>query len=174
MKPLLAAVLISLAPVGGFTQEAVRSAEHSFSWPLPASWERTTPRTAAQYATQIKGSRGAYNCSLLVSPKKFTIEQLIKDQKTNPRVYFDNAVLPRFPTSKFVGSSITKFGSQDALLTEYIYTAQNVGTTASFFGATLVTVWKDHFYIMTFECAPTDADFGRTLFQQLMSGFSFF
>ncbi len=149
------------------------SREHHFRWPLPASWEQTKPLTGAQYSVIIKGSKGQFNCSLLVSPKKFSIEELIKEQKSNPRVYFNNAVLPSFPSSTFIRSALTKFGSQDALLNEYIYTVENIGTTFSFFGWTLVTVWKDSFYIMTCECPKNDADLGRDLFQHVLTGFTF-
>jgi hypothetical protein len=151
----------------------VQSKDHNFAWPIPASWEQTAPRTAAQYALQVKGSQGAFNCSLLVAPKKFSIEQLIEDQKSNPRVYFDNAVLPRFPDSKFIASSVSMLGSQNAILTEYVYTAKNLDAAFSFHAFTLVTVWKDHFYIMTFECSTKDAEFGRALFQHLIAGFTF-
>jgi hypothetical protein len=151
----------------------IQSKEHRFSWPIPAMWEITKPLTSAQYAVQMKGSEGAYNCSILVSPKKFSLDDLIKDQKTHPRVYFNNAVLPRFPDSKFLASSISKLGSQNALLTEYIYTFKNLDLAVSFQAYTLVSVWKDNFYIMTFECPTKDAAFGKTLFQQLIRGFSF-
>jgi hypothetical protein len=151
----------------------IKSKDHLFSWPLPAMWEKTKPLTSAQYAVMMKGSKGAYNCSILVSPKRFSVDDLIKQQKTNPRVYFDNAVLPGFPESKFFGSSLSKLGSQNALLTEYVYTAKNLDLEFSFHAFTLVTVWKENFYIMTFECPKDDAAFGRTLFQQLILGFSF-
>lgn len=121
----------------------------------------------------MKGSKGAYNCSILVSPKRFSVDDLIKEQKSNPRVYFNNAVIPRFPESKFFASSISKLGSQNALLTEYLYTAKNLDVVVSFHAFTLVSVWKDSFYIITFECPKEDAAFGRTLFQQLILGFSF-
>lgn len=149
------------------------SERHHFTWPLPASWEKTSPRTAAQYAVQIKGSKGEFNCSLLVSPKRFSIEELITEQKTNPRVYFDNAVIQSHPQSTFVQSALTKFGSQPALLNEYFYTVENLGATFTFFGATLVTVWKENFYIMTFECSKKDADLGRAIYQRLLAGFMF-
>lgn len=151
----------------------IKSKKHRFSWPIPAMWEATKPLTDAQYSVRMKGSKGAYNCSILVSPKKFSIDDLIKEQKTNPRVYFNNCVLPRFPDSNFLGSSITKFGSQNAVLTECICTAKNLDLVAKFHAYTLVTVWKDNFYIMTFECPTEDAAFGKALFQQLVLGFSF-
>ncbi|MCX8496443.1 MAG: hypothetical protein ORN51_09710 [Akkermansiaceae bacterium] len=154
-------------------QEMIQNKEHRFSWPVPALWEKTNPLTAAQYAVIMKGSKGAYNCSLLVSPKKFSVDDLIKNQKTNPRVYFDNAVLPRFPGSKFVAQKISTLGSQKALLTEYIYKVKNLDLEVSVHAFTLVAVWKDKFYIMTFECPTDDPDFGRALFQQLIIGFSF-
>lgn len=151
----------------------VQSKDHCFSWPIPAMWEKTKPLTSAQHAVQMAGSKGAYNCSILVSPKRFSVDDLIKEQKTNPRVYFDNAVLPRFPDSKFVASSTSKLGSQPALLTEYVYTVKNLDVIISVHAYTLVAVWKDKFYIMTFECPKDDAAFGKTLLQQLILGFSF-
>lgn len=136
-------------------------------------WEETKPLTSAQHAVQMKGSKGAYNCSILVSPKKFSVDDLIKEQKNNPRVYFDNAVLPRFPGSKFVASKISALGSQKALLTEYVYKVKNLDLEVSVHAFTLVAVWKDKFYIITFECPTDDPEFGRALFQQLIIGFSF-
>ena len=176
MRTLLAvAILFTLSSSALLAQqpEYIRSKDHNFSWLVPGDWEQTTPRTGAQYAVQIKGSRGEFNCSLLVSPKGFSIEQLIKEQKSNPRIYFDNAILPRFPGSKFFASSISKLGSHDAVLTDYVYTVKYFNTVFSFQAFTLVTVWKDHIYIMTFECPTKDAEFGRTLFQVLITGFSF-
>jgi hypothetical protein len=149
------------------------SEKHHFTWPLPASWEKTPPLTGAQYAVRIKGSKGEFNCSLLVAPKRFTIEELINEQKKNPRVYFDNAVIRSFPKSTFIQSALTKFGSQPALLNEYFYTVENLGATFTFFGSTLVTVWKEDFYIMTFECPKEDADLGRAMLQRLLGGFMF-
>lgn len=151
------------------SREVITSKEHRFSWAIPHHWEKAKPLTAAQYAVQMAGSRGAFNCSLLVSPKKFELANLLKE----PRVYFDNAVLPRFPGSTFLRSSTTKLGSQDALLTEYIYVVKTPEVNASFSAMTLCTVWKDHFYIMTFECSPKDAEFGLGAFEYLILGFSF-
>lgn len=175
MKTLLAVVILLILSSASLAQqpEYIRSKDHNFSWPIPAAWEQTTPRTDAQYAVQVKGSKGEFNCSLLVSKKRFSIEQLIKDYKRNPRIYFDNAVLPKFPDSKFFTSSISKLGSQDAVLTEHVYTVKYFNTVFSFQAFTLITVWKDHFYIMTFECPTKNAEFGRALFQGLITGFSF-
>lgn len=169
----LITIALSCSTIGAQEPTIIKSADHRFSWPLPAIWEKTKPLTSAQYAVIMKGSKGAYNCSILVSPKRFSVDDLIKEQKTNPRVYFDNAVLPRFPESKFIGSSLSKLGSQNALLTEYVYTSKNLELEFTFHAFTLVTIWKDNFYIMTFECPKDDAAFGRTLFQQLITGFSF-
>ena len=175
MRTLLAVAILLILSSASLArqQEYIQSKDHNFSWTIPASWEQTTPKTDAQYAVQVKGSRGEFNCSLLVSPKKFSIEQLIKDQKRNPRIYFDNAVLPNYPNSKFFTSSISKLGSQDAILTEYVYTVKNLDAVFSFQAFTLLTVWKDHFYIMTFECPTKSVEFGRALFQGLITGFSF-
>jgi len=172
---LLAPALVGLSSVTSIAQEPtiIQSKQHRFTWPIPAMWEATKSLTSAQYAVRMKGSKGAYNCSILVSPKRFSVDDLIKEQKSNPRVYFNNAVIPRFPESKFFASSISKLGSQNALLTEYLYTAKNLDVVVSFHAFTLVSVWKDSFYIITFECPKEDAAFGRTLFQQLILGFSF-
>lgn len=169
----LIAIALSCLMSRALEPTIIKSTEHRFSWPLPAMWEKAKPLTSAQYAVIMMGSKGAYNCSILVSPKRFSVDDLIKEQKTNPRVYFDNAVLPGFPESKFIGSSLSKLGSQNALLTEYVYTAKNLDQEFSFHAFTLVTVWKDNFYIMTFECPKDNAAFGRTLFQQLITAFSF-
>jgi hypothetical protein len=158
------------APATDAPRKVIGSKEHRFSWIIPYSWEQTQPLTGAQYAVQVSGSKGAINCSLLVSPKKFELNQLLKE----PRVYFDNAVLPTYPESKFLKSSTSKLGTQDALLTEFIYVVRNPEVTASVSAVTLCTVWKDHFYIMTFECLPQDAEFGRALFENLLNGFMFF
>jgi hypothetical protein len=169
----LSIIFLSFFNVMAQEPTIIQSKQHRFTWPIPALWESTKSLTSAQYSVRMKGSKGAYNCSILVSPKRFSVDDLIKEQKTNPRVYFDNAVLPRFPESKFFASSISKLGSQNALLTEYLYTAKNLDVVVSFHAFTLVSVWKDNFYIMTFECPKEDAAFGRTLFQQLILGFSF-
>jgi hypothetical protein len=170
---ILAASIVIIGGLNLEAQEIIQSKVHQFSWPIPALWEKTKPLTAAQHAVIMKGRKGAYNCSILVSPKKFSVDDLIKDQKKNPRVYFDNAVLPRFPNSKFVASSISSLGSQKALLSEYIYKVKNLDFEVSVYAFTLVAVWKDNFYIMTFECPTDDSEFGRALFQQLILGFSF-
>lgn len=170
----LLSLLVLLTTTAAFSQQAlvIQSDEFHFIWPIPNNWESTTSLTKAQYAIKTRAG-SPMTCTLLAFPAgTLTLSALLAKHANNPKILF-NGLKARYPDSRFIASRITKLGSQDAVMSEAIYTMKNLDRSIDAYTCLLSTVHAGIAYSITFECMPDQVEEGKKTMSSVLGAFSF-
>lgn len=150
----------------------LKSDEFKFIWPVPSSWESTQSFTKGQYALKRKGEKLMTLVLLAYPADKMTLSRLLALHAADPQYLF-RGIRTRFPESSFIGSSVVKIGSHDAIQTQAQYVTKNLDTTITIFMCSHTTIWRGIAYTIAFECLPEHRAEGLAEMAAALTAFSF-
>lgn len=124
----------------------------NFIWLLPEGWFQVQPLTGARYALNLRNDKSVSLVLDTWEEHQDDGHSLTEKLKSNPSFMFDGGIKPRFPTSRFLGSSVATLNSRPAIWTECVFPTSLGNQVVNRFCCQVVTIHNHTAYNFVLEC----------------------
>lgn len=151
----------------------VHDKESKFLWMLPDEWVQVQSLTSAQYAFNHKKIK---NVSLVLhvwKEDRETNESMVTNFRNNPRLIFDSGIIPRFPNSKFLSSSVESINLNESIHTDFELITPFRDDFIKWYACQEMTIKDGISYNFVIECPPDTGYQPDILLRQALKYFIF-
>lgn len=146
--------------------------DKSFMWLLPPlAWHESVSTTGAEYA--LSSGKGVSLVLDTWDETRDDVNSMTGKFKANPSLLYDQGVKPRFPDSRFLGSTLTTLNSQPAIQSECEFVNSWESLKIRWFCRQVLTIYDNKAYNFILECPINEREFGSQRMKEALEQFVF-
>lgn len=170
---LLIAIFKPLPRESVATRLFIHDKNLNFMWLLPNGWLQVEPLTGADYALNFRNDKAVSLVLDTWEESHNDAHSLTEKLRANPSFLFEGAIKPRFPDSRFLGSSVEDVNSHPAIQSSFEFTTFLENQRIVWFGCQVVTIHNNMAYNFVVECPWEKRDYVWGLMREAVHKFLF-
>jgi hypothetical protein len=143
----------------------------NFMWLLPEGWFQVEPLTGADYALNLRNDKSVSLVLDTWEESHDDAHSLTEKLRDNPSFLFDGGIKPRFPVSRFLGSSVATVNSRPAIQSECEFVTLLGNQRVNWFGGQVVTIHDNTAYNFVLECPVEKRERATRLMKEALARF---